>query len=383
MRIPLSPRQQTGMVSVFVVVSMAGLLATMGLAIDLGRTYLARARLQHAVDAAALAGARRLAESGPAGTALAAAEGQAAFDLFADGPGNMDLQGLSVEVSFSSTANPFSGGSSGPFVRASVAGLSVSSALLRLLGPAYEALDVGASAVAGPSPMLQLACSLTPIVVCGNASLPYPWFDTSKGYNSLSYQDNPTKLKVADFYSIGLDCGTGDACVRANMAGSYPDCKDLSGGLAMADPLVAVDNSAVIAQGLNTRFNVSSGLDLGVYPPDVVIAEPNPRGLDYADYLSRVAAESYDIAPPTGQVGRRVLKVQMADCATGELLGIACLFMKQQAKQTGADRITAEFFSASPLGNACLSDGIPYYENPNPTIRGPHTIVLYRQGGAS
>ena len=383
MRPGVSLRVQSGMVSVFVVVSMAGLLATMGMAIDLGRAYLSRARLQHAVDAAALAGARRLAETGPAGTALAAAEGQAAYDLFAAGPGNSDLQGLSVEVSFSPAAHPFSGGSSGPFVRASVEGLSLSSALLRLLGPAYEQIQVTASAVAGPSSMLQLACSLTPIVVCGNASLPYPWMDLSKGYNNLAYEDRPNKLKVADFYSVGLDCGTGDACVRASLAGSYPGCKDLSGGLAMADPLVAVDNSAVIAQGLNTRFNVSGGLDLGVYPPDVVIAEPNPRGLDYADYLSRVAAENYDIAPPTGQPGRRVLKVQMANCATGELLGIACLFMKRQAKPTGNDRITAEFFNVSPLGNSCLSDGISYYENPNPTIRGPHTIVLYRQGGAS
>jgi len=371
------------MVSVFMVVSLAGLLATMGLAIDLGRAYLARARLQHAVDAAALAGARRLAETGPAGTALAAVEVQAAYDLFADGAGNSDLLGLSVDVDFSLTAHPFGGGASGPFVRASVAGLSVSSALLRLLGPAYEQFLVGASAVAGPSPMLQLACSLTPIVVCGDSGLPYPWLDTSKGYNDLSYEDNPTKLKAANFYSIDLECGTGDACVRASMAGSYPGCKDLSGGMAMADPLVAVANSAVMAQGLNTRFNVASGLDLGVYPPDAVIAEPLPKGLDYADYLSRVATENYDIAPPTGQPGRRVLKVQMADCGTGELLGVACLFMKRQAKQTGTDRITAEFFNVSPLGNACIGDGIPYYENPNPTIRGPHTILLYRQGEAS
>lgn len=371
------------MISVFMVVSLAGLLATMGLAIDLGRAYSARARLQHAVDASAVAGARRLAETGLAGTASASAEAQAAFDLFAEGAGNADLQGLGVNVEFSSSVNPFGGGLSGPFVRVSVSGYSVTSALLNLLGPAYEQLLVGATAVAGPSPMLQLACSLTPIVVCGNASLPYPWMDTSKGYNNLAYEDRPNKLKEADFYSVGLDCGTGDACVRESMAGSFPHCKDLSGGLVMADALVPVNNSAAIAQGLNTRFNVSGGLDLGLYPPDVIIAEPNPRGLDYAVYLSRMASENYDVSPPAGQPDRRILKVQMADCGTGELLGIACLFMKQQAKQSGNNRITAEFFNASPLGNACLSDGIPYYENPSPAIRGPYTIVLYRNGGAS
>lgn len=369
------------MVSVFVVVSMVGLLVTLGMAIDLGRAYTARARLQHAVDAAALAGARRLAETGPGGTALATAEATAAYDLFAAGPGNSDLQGLAVSIDFSLTPYPFNGGGSGPFVRASVSSLSVTSALLGLLGPAYAQWLLGAAAVAGPSPMLQLACSLTPLVVCGNPALPYPWLDTSKGYNSLNYQDNPTKLKVGDFYPVGLNCGTGNACVRESLAGSYPGCKDLSGGTA--DPLTPVIDSAYIARGLNTRFNVPDGLDPAVYPSDVIIAEPNPNGLNYAVYLSRMASENYDISPPTGQAGRRVLKVQMANCATGALLGMACLFMKRQAKQTGTDRITAEFFSASPLGNACLSDGIPNYSTPNPTLRGPYTILLYRNGAAS
>lgn len=370
------------MVSVFVVVSMVGLLATLGMAIDLGRAYSARARLQHAVDAAALAGARRLAETGPAGTALATAEATAVFDLFTAGPGNLDLQGLPVSVDFSPTPYPFNGGASGVFVRARVSNLAVPNALLKLLGPEYTQWLIGAAAVAGPSPILQLACSLTPIVVCGDPALPYPWVDTSQGYTNLGYQDNPTKLKVTDYYAVALACGTGDACVRESMAGSHPGCKDLTGG-ATADPLVPVNNSAYIARGLNSRFNVPDGLDPGVYPPDVIIAEPNPRGLDYAIYFSRMASENYDIPPPPGQPGRRVLKVQMANCATGALLGMTCLFMKEQAKTTGNKSITAEFFSASPLGNACLSDGIPDYSTSSPTIRGPYTIILYRNGGAS
>ena len=52
--------KQQGAVLILVVVGMLGMLAVVGLALDSGHAMLNKTRLQNAVDAAALAGAKEL-----------------------------------------------------------------------------------------------------------------------------------------------------------------------------------------------------------------------------------------------------------------------------------------------------------------------------------
>ena len=59
-----TPERRRGAVGAFALVSMVALLGMMALAVDTGRLYVARAQLQTAADAAALAGAMELLTEG-------------------------------------------------------------------------------------------------------------------------------------------------------------------------------------------------------------------------------------------------------------------------------------------------------------------------------
>ena len=56
----IGPKKQQGAVAVIVALSMIGLIASVGLALDLGKLFVAKTELQNSVDACALAAAREL-----------------------------------------------------------------------------------------------------------------------------------------------------------------------------------------------------------------------------------------------------------------------------------------------------------------------------------
>ena len=70
-----TPRQQRGIVAVLVAIGLLALLAMAGLAIDTGHLVLNKSRLQSTVDAAALAAAKVLDQTGSRAQATAAARG--------------------------------------------------------------------------------------------------------------------------------------------------------------------------------------------------------------------------------------------------------------------------------------------------------------------
>lgn len=53
-------REQSGVVAIIVALSMVGLIGFVGLALDLGKLFVAKTELQNSVDACALAAAREL-----------------------------------------------------------------------------------------------------------------------------------------------------------------------------------------------------------------------------------------------------------------------------------------------------------------------------------
>ena len=106
------PHKQQGAVLILVVIGMVAMLAMAGLALDSGHAMLNKTRLQNAVDAAALAGAKELdLTSGDMLQARQAAISALAANAAADG--NSELQEqyasgvLNLSIQFSATLNPF------------------------------------------------------------------------------------------------------------------------------------------------------------------------------------------------------------------------------------------------------------------------------------
>ena len=107
---------QRGAVVVIVAVAIAALILMAGLALDMGHVFLNKTRLQNTVDAAALAAAKVLDQTG--NTALATAEAMQAFGDNAAAAGNRELGDayasgdgdIQVTVEYSATLPPFTPG---------------------------------------------------------------------------------------------------------------------------------------------------------------------------------------------------------------------------------------------------------------------------------
>ena len=402
------PGRQGGAVLVLLAVAMLAILAMAGLALDGSHLLLNKSRLQNSVDAAALAAAKVLDQTGDVVRARAAAI--SLLGLNGAAGGNRELGqaisgGLTVTVEFSSTLQPFSPGSTpAEYVRIKASNFTMPAWLIPVVG--RNNTVVGASAVAGPSPTILQACNLVPLVVCGTppaqgGSAPYWGFQPGLVHVLKSASGNQGQIGPGNFQLLRLG-GSGADVVRENLAGGYEGC--FSGGTLPTEP---GNDVGPVTQGLNTRFDKYSG-NLGgsrdQYPPDVVTRQATPAldyndttgavtqggntitnatqvDFNYASYTSRVAAGNFDVQPaPAGPAAfeRRILPVPIADCTgsnSGQsdlpILGVGCYFLLQEAEQKGAtSRIYGEFVAD------CQAGGV---SGPSPTsIPGPYRVQLYR-----
>ncbi len=418
------PQRQGGAVIVLVAVGIAALILCAGLALDVGHTLLNKTRLQNTVDAAALAAAKALDNTGD--TTLATAEAMQAFGTNATAAGNSELNAsygsgngdILVTVEYSDTLPPFTPGSaSGPYVRVTATGFTLPAWLARVGGITEK--TVAASAVAGPRTLTvgSTVCNIAPMMVCGTPGASPLW-----GYELNSPQvlkkstpGGQSQVGPGNFQLIQLG-GSGAAVVRENMAGSFSTC--LVGGSTIQTQ--TGNEAGPVAQGLNTRFGQYTGPMNGqesTYPPDVIVDAQSPsldakpkngdpaQGYDvyqgttqitasnidqlynYQDYEADVADPStYDYQPVqdggTGAYGRRTLAVPVGNCSgttNGQgsvpLLGFACFFLLQPAQQKGNDSyVYGQFIQG------CEVNGTP---GPSPVAgNGPHIIQLYRNPGS-
>ncbi|MDN4055916.1 TadE/TadG family protein [Massilia sp. YIM B02763] len=81
-----TPRRQGGAVAIMVAISMVVLLGAVGLVVDAGLAYLVKARLNAAVDSAALAGARAVTDGSTQAAQIASAQAAAATFFAANIP---------------------------------------------------------------------------------------------------------------------------------------------------------------------------------------------------------------------------------------------------------------------------------------------------------
>jgi hypothetical protein len=409
---------------VLVVIALASILLMGALALDGGHMLVNKTRLQNAVDAAALSGAKTLLMV--AGTPGAASQAQTAarntLTANANATGNNELATAiggniagfaTVELS-ASVYGPFSfpGPANAKYVRVSVPSYPLDG----FLWGVYQTIGnggakfVAAVATAGPSPTAP--CDVAPLMVCGDPAQYNPGAGNFWGYHFGDLQ--VLKTAAGNNSPIGpgnfqlLDFGAGANAVKEALAGGISQCS--------SDTVKTKPGNTVgpAIQGLNTRFGqYSGGLKAADYPPDLVTnfnspelkyddSEVPPRVehqnlpvtssngdlsttsgalLDYNDWLqssAACAAGSGSGCQSGGAFERRMLKIVIGQCSgtdggtsTIPVLGYGCYFVLQPADQQGN---SAQIFGQ--FVKQCEGDNV---SGPTPWIdTGPQVIQLYK-----
>jgi len=416
-----TPRRQEGSVSVLMVIALAAMAMMAALALDGGHMLLNKTRLQNAVDAAALSGAKTLSQV-EGGINSASATRTAALNTLvqnANATGNNELAAavggnagaFAVVELASSIYGPFSypGPTDAKYVRVSVPSYNLTGFFWNFaqsLGALGNKV-VAAIATAGPSPTSP--CDLAPLMVCGDPTKNNPAAGMYWGFQFGDLQVLKTGAgKSEDAIGPGnyqlLNLGK----ILDAMAGGHKECRNV-GSDVPTDPGNKVGPAS---QGLNTRFGIYQGsVSASEYPPDLVTTSSTPEMtyddsvkppamyngqpvtssngnltaggnaiLDYNDWRASVAAcvAGGSGCESNGVFERRMLKIVVGDC-TGKqngstsipVLGFGCYFVVQPMDKGGTNsQIFGQFVKE------CEGDNVA---GPSPsTDAGPQIIQLYK-----
>ncbi|MCM2318472.1 MAG: pilus assembly protein TadG-related protein [Pseudomonas sp.] len=425
------PVRQQGAVIVLVVIALVAMLLMGALALDGGHMLLNKTRLQNAVDAAALSGAKTLQHSFGSGNASSLAR-DAALDTLArnaaaEGNGELGqaigvtapaVAGSTVVTLSNSVYGPFSfpGPADARYVRVSVPDYPLTGFLWGV-AQVFAGLGdkaVAAIATAGPSPSAS-PCKIEPIMVCGdpgedpaeNGGASYWGYEYGELEVLKSAAGNEPAIGPGNFQLLRLDGSSGANDLRTALAGGIEKCN------VVGDEVGTEPGNQVgpVAQGLNTRFGVYNGPGMNAtdYPPDWVTEFNDPK-MTYNDStspaqveyqgqqvtssggdLSAGGAPLYDLndwktdsaacaasGSCAGAYERRMLNIVIGNC-DGEsggqvdvpVLDFGCFFLLQTVAQQGVE---AQVFGQ--FVKECEGDGVA---GPVPTEdTGPAIIQLYK-----
>jgi len=420
-----TPRRQEGSVSVLMVIALAAMAMMAALALDGGHMLLNKTRLQNAVDAAALSGAKTLRQVG-GGINSASTTKTAALNTLiqnANAAGNNELAtavggnagAFAVVELASSVYGPFSypGPTDAKYVRVSVPSFGLTGIFwnfAQVFGTGgLGTKAVAAIATAGPSPTNP--CDVAPLMICGDSTQYNPAAGMFWGFRFGDLQvlksaaNNSSPIGPGNFQLLDL----GPKIIEG-MAGGQKTCSNV-GENVLTEPGNKVGPAS---QGLNTRFGIYNGpVSASDYPPDMVTSSSNPaityddsvtpaqtlyNGqpvissggnltagsdaiLDYNDWKTRVAAcvaGSGSGCQSGGVFERRMLKIVVGDCTgkqggstTIPVLGFGCYFVVQPMNGGGTQ---AQIFGQ--FVRECEGDNVA---GPSPsTSSGPQIIQLYK-----
>ncbi|MBT9236288.1 pilus assembly protein [Pseudomonas sp. MG-2] len=422
------PSQQRGAVTIIIVIALLAILMMAALVLDGGHMLLNKTRLQNAVDAAALSGAKTLSQVIGTGNAASTTRDAALSTLQknASATGNQELAtaiggnpgGFAVVEMADNVYGPFSypGPANATYVRVSVANYSLAGFFWNFAQSFTEGApatkSVTAIATAGPSPTSP--CDLAPLLVCGNPAQYNPDAGMFWGYRFGDLEVLKSASKNNDPIGPGnfqlLDFGSGGKTIGDLMAGGGSVCRNVGDNVA-TKPGNTVGPSV---KGLNTRFGQYSGsLSSSDYPPDLVTNYSNPEMkyndkttphqvehqgqivtssngnlsaggtplFDYNDYAAQTAAcvaGGGAGCQSNGVFERRMLKIVVGDCSGKNsgassipVIGFGCFYVVQPADNSGGDsQIFGQFVKQ------CEGDGVP---GPTPQDdSGPQIIQLYK-----
>lgn len=352
---------------VLTAIAMVVLLGIAGLALEMGSSYITMSRVQNALDAAAIGGAKVLSATGNVNEARAAA----LADFLANTGGiGSDLDPV---IELSDTLVPFVDGGANPkYVRVSVGNVPATFQLAKVLG--VQDFEIASSAVAGTITLGGNVCNAIPVMFCGSGS------DTNCSDGACFGYTSGADIDLA--IRSGEAAGPGNyqmlAVPECGNQGANCMVKALAGGTACFDP----DGNAttkpgtmnnVVEMGLNTRFGeYKGGMNSTLYPPDVIVEGTHTEPLFYGNYSTELEA-----GPPypnaDGVPGRRVVIVPIGDCSLAyegrtdwPLLGAACFFLTHPAEDGEIH---------GQLVTTCEAAGTP---GETPPEEGPTKIILYK-----
>ena len=172
----LNIRNERGVVAIMVALSMAVLIGFVGLALDLGKLYVAKTELQNSADACALAAARELTGANTSQLVLAEAAGMTTGERH-----NVLFQDEQIAISSVTFSTSLTGGYqsafNGPgatdmrFARCEASRAGIANWLIQALnilpGINISEQTVAASAVATLSPSQITSCAI-PVGICSS-----------------------------------------------------------------------------------------------------------------------------------------------------------------------------------------------------------------------
>lgn len=427
-----APRRQRGAVVVLIVIALAAISLMAALALDGSHMMLNKSRLQNAVDAAALSGAKTLQQVFGSGNASSEARDAALNTLLlnANAAGNHELSegiggggvgGFAVVELANSVYGPFSypGPLDAKYVRVTVPDYPLAGFFWNFV-QSFSSGNVGEKAVAaiataGPSPSAS-PCRIEPIMVCGDpADDPAENGGTSYwgyGFGDLevlkSAAANAPAIGPGNFQLLRLDGASGANDLRTALAGGIDKCNVVGDDV----PTEPGNKVGPVAQGLNTRFGeyTGPGMNATDYPPDWVTEFTDTPKMTYNDSTSppRVEHQGQEVTSNGGDLTagatalydlndwladstdcavsgscqgaheRRMLTIVIGNCdgeAGGQsdipVLDFGCFFLLQTVNQNGGE---AQVFGQ--FTKACEGDGVA---GPTPANDvGPNIIQLYK-----
>jgi hypothetical protein len=418
-------KKQRGLVAILVTVAFTLIVGFAALTIDVNHMVFNKAKLQNAVDSAALAGAMQADETDSASDVYLAVYD--ALNKYDDAAGNTSLKltgsgAPSVVIQMANDAETFPGmgvnQANDIYVRVQVTAYPLERYFLGLFGINKE---VTVSAVAGPGVGGGTVCEVVPLAVCSindvdtHSNNGYG-YSTGDAY-ALKLQ-KPSELMGAGNFQL-LDVGSGASSVESALAGNFTTCIN-PGELTISEPGNTI---GPVADGLNTRFDQYDGNMKGTEtdnPSDIFVSElsdfntvdyddtrtyedavriydssiKNPTESDpeaadpwgYDEYLAAEAACSGDSGGcrSDGVSERRMIKVAIIDCPENQKGGkgaylvhsVGCFFLLNSASSTaGANTlpIIGEFREVCSVANTS-----PGGNGTSGITTGPYTVVLYK-----
>jgi hypothetical protein len=406
--------KEGGAVAIIVALSLVALVGFVGLALDLGKLFVAKTELQNSADACALAAARELTGANTNQLVLAEAAGKTTGERH-----NVLFQDEQVKISnvtFSETlTGSYQSAFTGPgatdlrFARCEATQANIANWLIQVLnilpGAAIGDQTVTASAVATLSPSQITSCAI-PVAVCSN-SVPTgtpvgTWLESVLGPKGSTTEGNLT----GNFMWVDFTPPAGGASELGGQLTGAGVCSLPVTGTEVGEGGVI----SSLANDWNSRFGIYQGnVKAGNSVPDysgyayTEINWPSKLGA-FADFQNKRGSNApYQGDTDTGlkTIGsiegttylqehgadRRLATVAVVDCngfvsgTTAPVEEWACVMMlhplnnAQGGSVTGTTRMYLEYLGRSNEANSpCATNGVPS----GPGGMGPMVPALVR-----
>jgi len=271
-------RGERGSVLAMSAVGMLSFLLAVGLGVDISRLYLAKAELQNAADAAALAGASAI-NSKPGG--ITAAVDRATNRASSSFVNNYEFNQKAVSIS--PTKVTFAANLNGPYMTEDVASSEAVAPTIRFVKVSTEpeaigvsfatmvlgnAVDLSAEAIAGASIAPNIFCNWIPLTLISNDD-----GTTFTPGETYTIRSAPAEGPSAGNYQILAVDGRGGEDVETGIGGGVHLCKG-PGDTYEVDTKPGV-TAGKVRKGINSRFGDYQGsqLDPAKYPSDLNVEE--------------------------------------------------------------------------------------------------------------